>query len=60
MNIASIPQIICLVTINVFQLVFTNDPENTYLQVQIKSLSQQEVEKGDTDSFVAVSIVGVL
>ncbi|XP_023659045.2 cell surface hyaluronidase [Paramormyrops kingsleyae] len=36
------------------KLVFTNDPENTYLQVQIKSLSQQEVEKGDTDSFIAV------
>uniref|UniRef100_A0A8C9SSW2 hyaluronoglucosaminidase n=1 Tax=Scleropages formosus TaxID=113540 RepID=A0A8C9SSW2_SCLFO len=34
------------------KLIFTSDPENTYLQVQIKSLSHEGQQKGDAESFI--------
>ncbi|KAI1900050.1 hypothetical protein AGOR_G00046010 [Albula goreensis] len=38
-----------------FQLVVSSDPWNTYLQVQIKSLSQEDVQKGNNESFITVN-----
>ncbi|KAG9331493.1 hypothetical protein JZ751_018896 [Albula glossodonta] len=37
------------------KLVVSSDPWNTYLQVQIKSLSQEEVQKGNNESFITVN-----
>uniref|UniRef100_A0A6Q2YLV1 hyaluronoglucosaminidase n=1 Tax=Esox lucius TaxID=8010 RepID=A0A6Q2YLV1_ESOLU len=40
------------------QLVFSSDPWNSYLQTQIKSLSNKEQQSGDTLSFINVSTTG--
>ncbi|XP_064152938.1 cell surface hyaluronidase isoform X2 [Anguilla rostrata] len=37
------------------KLPVTSDPENVYLQAQIKSLSQDEERKGDAESFITVN-----
>ncbi|XP_061117443.1 cell surface hyaluronidase [Conger conger] len=37
------------------KLTVTSDPENVYLQAQIKSLSQDEETKGDAESFITVN-----
>ncbi|KAG5841242.1 hypothetical protein ANANG_G00197470 [Anguilla anguilla] len=37
------------------KLPVTSDPENVYLQVQIKSLSRDEERKGDAESFITVN-----
>uniref|UniRef100_A0AAY4CTR8 hyaluronoglucosaminidase n=1 Tax=Denticeps clupeoides TaxID=299321 RepID=A0AAY4CTR8_9TELE len=40
--------------------VFTSDPWNSYLLVQIKSLSTKEERNGETESFIAVSTLFLL
>ncbi|MBN3297827.1 TMEM2 hyaluronidase, partial [Amia calva] len=37
------------------KVVFTSDPHKTYLQVQIKSLTSEEIQKGDNESFITVN-----
>ncbi|XP_068092458.1 cell surface hyaluronidase CEMIP2 [Hyperolius riggenbachi] len=37
------------------QVVFTSDPHNTYLPVEIQSLSQEEIQQGAVESFIAVN-----
>ncbi|XP_033890991.3 cell surface hyaluronidase [Acipenser ruthenus] len=37
------------------KMVFTSDPHKTYLQAQIKSLSKEEIQQGDNESFITVN-----
>lgn len=37
------------------KLMVTSDPENVYLQTQIKSLSEEQEAKGDAECFIAVN-----
>ncbi|KAE8633079.1 hypothetical protein XENTR_v10001771 [Xenopus tropicalis] len=37
------------------QMVFTSDPHNVYLPVQLQSLSKEEIQQGATESFISVN-----
>lgn len=37
------------------QVVFTSDPHNIYLPLEIQSLSEEEIQQGATESFIAVN-----
>ncbi|XP_043915117.1 cell surface hyaluronidase [Protopterus annectens] len=37
------------------QVIFSSDPERTYIPVQVKSLSKVEIDQGDLEAFISVS-----